>query len=81
MTIKGDFGARGASNTHAQTAITHLTSARCSAGPGEDNEAKIKAAVEDRYKEWLAAENKKDAEVLTSFTTRMRSSCPQRRSQ
>jgi len=47
----------------------------------KDNEAKIKAAVEDRYKEWLAAENKKDAEVLTSFTTRMRSSCPQRRSQ
>jgi ketosteroid isomerase-like protein len=33
----------------------------------KDNEAKIKAAVEDRYKEWLAAENKKDAEVLTSF--------------
>ena len=33
----------------------------------KDNEAKIKAAVEHRYKEWLAAENKKDAEMLTNF--------------
>jgi ketosteroid isomerase-like protein len=32
-----------------------------------DDEAKIKATVEDRYQEWLAAENKKDAEMLTSF--------------
>jgi ketosteroid isomerase-like protein len=32
-----------------------------------EDESKIKAAVEDRYKEWLAAENKKDAEMLTNF--------------
>ena len=33
-----------------------------------DNEvAKIKAAVEDRYKEWMAAANKKDAVVLTNL--------------
>src|SRR6266478_2882362 len=32
-----------------------------------DNQAKIKAAVENRYQEWLAAENKKDAEALTNF--------------
>src|SRR2546430_2605171 len=37
------------------------------AATAKDNEAKIKAAVEDRFKEWLAAENKKDAEVLTNF--------------
>jgi uncharacterized protein (TIGR02246 family) len=33
----------------------------------EDNETKIKAAVEDRYKEWIAAANKKDAEALTNL--------------
>ena len=33
----------------------------------KDDEARIKAAVEDRYKEWLAAANKKDAETLTSL--------------
>jgi len=33
-----------------------------------DNEdAKIKAAVEDRYKEWIAAENKKDAAAITNL--------------
>ena len=33
-----------------------------------DNEdAKIKAAVEDRYKEWIAAANKKDATALTDL--------------
>jgi ketosteroid isomerase-like protein len=32
-----------------------------------DNEAKIKAAVEDRYKEWIAAANKKDAAALTNL--------------
>jgi uncharacterized protein (TIGR02246 family) len=32
-----------------------------------DNEAKIKAAVEDRYKEWVAAANKKDAAALTNL--------------
>ena len=33
----------------------------------EDNETKIKAAVEDRYKEWIAAANKKDAAALTNL--------------
>jgi hypothetical protein len=31
----------------------------------KDDETKIKAVVEDRYKEWIAAASKKDAEVLT----------------
>jgi uncharacterized protein (TIGR02246 family) len=33
----------------------------------QDNEAKIKAAVEDRYQEWLAAENKKDVSAVTEL--------------
>ena len=33
----------------------------------ENEEAKIKAAVEDRYQEWLAAENKRDAAAVTNF--------------
>jgi ketosteroid isomerase-like protein len=33
----------------------------------QDNEVTIKAAVEDRYKEWIAAANKKDAEALTNL--------------
>ena len=33
----------------------------------KDDEAKIKAVVEDRYKEWIAAANKKDAEALTNL--------------
>ncbi len=33
----------------------------------QNNEANIKAAVEDRYKEWLAAANKKDAMALTNL--------------
>src|SRR5207302_3174160 len=33
----------------------------------KDDEARIKAAVEDRYKEWIAAASKKDAEALTSL--------------
>ena len=33
----------------------------------KDNEAKIKATVEDRYEQWLASENKKDAEALTNL--------------
>jgi uncharacterized protein (TIGR02246 family) len=33
----------------------------------QENEAEIKAAVEDRYKEWLAAENKKDAAAITDL--------------
>jgi len=33
----------------------------------QNNEANIKAAVEDRYKEWLAAANKKDAVALTNL--------------
>jgi hypothetical protein len=33
----------------------------------QDNEAKIKSAVEDRYKEWIAAANKKDAAALTNL--------------
>jgi len=33
----------------------------------EDEEARIQAAVEDRYKEWLAAANKKDAAALTNL--------------
>jgi len=32
-----------------------------------DDEAKIKAAVEDRYNEWLGAENKKDAAAITDL--------------
>jgi ketosteroid isomerase-like protein len=39
------------------------------AGPllAKDNEAEIKTAVENRYKELLAAVNKKDAAALTEF--------------
>ena len=33
----------------------------------QDNDAKIKAAVEDGYKQWVAAANKKDAEALTNL--------------
>src|SRR5215472_11342092 len=33
----------------------------------DDEEVRIKAAVEDRYKEWLAAANKKDAAALTNL--------------
>ena len=33
----------------------------------QNNEANINAAVEDRYKEWLAAANKKDAVALTNL--------------
>src|SRR6201987_740063 len=31
------------------------------------NDAKIKVILEDRYNQWLAAENKKDAEALTNL--------------
>ena len=33
----------------------------------QDNEVKIKAAVEDRYKEWLAAANKKEVAAMTDL--------------
>jgi uncharacterized protein (TIGR02246 family) len=33
----------------------------------DNEEARIKAAVEDRYKEWIAAANKKDAAALTDL--------------
>jgi uncharacterized protein (TIGR02246 family) len=33
----------------------------------QDNETDIKAAVENRYKEWLAAANKKDASKMTNL--------------
>jgi uncharacterized protein (TIGR02246 family) len=33
----------------------------------QDNEAKIRAAVEDRYKEWIAAANKKDIAAMTDL--------------
>ncbi len=33
----------------------------------DNEEAKIKAIVEDRYKEWLAAANKKDVAAMTSL--------------
>lgn len=33
----------------------------------DDEEARIKAVVEDRYKEWLAAANKKDTAALTNL--------------
>ena len=33
----------------------------------KDDEANIRAAVEDRYKEWIAAANKKDAAALTDL--------------
>ena len=33
----------------------------------KNGDAKIKAILEDRYNQWLAAENKKDAEAITSF--------------
>jgi len=33
----------------------------------QDNEAEIKAAVVDRYQEWLAAANKKDAAAMTNL--------------
>ena len=33
----------------------------------DDEEARIKTAVEDRYKEWIAAANKKDATALTNL--------------
>lgn len=33
----------------------------------QENEASIKTAVEDRYKEWTAAANKKDAAAMTNL--------------
>ena len=33
----------------------------------KDDEAKIKTVVENRYQEWIAAANKKDAEALTNL--------------
>src|SRR5215472_13497546 len=33
----------------------------------QDDEAKIKAAVTERYQLWIAAENEKDAEAITSL--------------
>ena len=33
----------------------------------KDDEAKIKTVVEDRYQEWIAAANKKDAAALTNL--------------
>jgi ketosteroid isomerase-like protein len=33
----------------------------------DNEEARIKAAVENRYQEWLAAENKKDAAAITAL--------------
>jgi len=33
----------------------------------QENQANVKAAVEDRYKEWIAAANKKDATALTNL--------------
>ena len=36
-------------------------------GFASENEANVKATVEDRYKEWIAAANKKDATVLTNL--------------
>jgi uncharacterized protein (TIGR02246 family) len=33
----------------------------------DSEEAKVKAAVEGRYQEWLAAENKKDAAAITDL--------------
>ena len=33
----------------------------------KDDQATIKAALADRYKEWIAAANKKDAGALTNF--------------
>ena len=33
----------------------------------QDNEARIKAIVEDRYKDWTAAANKKDGAALTAL--------------
>jgi uncharacterized protein (TIGR02246 family) len=34
---------------------------------GQDDEAEIKTAVEERYQEWLAAANKKDASAMTNL--------------
>jgi uncharacterized protein (TIGR02246 family) len=33
----------------------------------DNEEARIKAAIEQRYQEWLAAENKKDAAAITAL--------------
>ena len=33
----------------------------------KDNEAEIKAAVAKRYQQWIATENKKDAEAITDL--------------
>jgi len=33
----------------------------------KDNEATIKVAVTERYRQWIAAENKKDAEAITDL--------------
>ena len=43
----------------------------------QDDEARIKAAVEDRYMDWIAAANKTPRRSRT-FTMRTRSSCPRR---
>ena len=40
----------------------------CVPALAQDNEeAKIRTAVENRYQEWLAAENKKDAAAVTNL--------------
>jgi hypothetical protein len=37
----------------------------------KDDEANIKAVLEDRYMEWIAAANKKEAETLCMFVSRL----------
>ena len=49
--------------------VLYLALALCVAltAMAREDENKIKAAVVDRYNEWLVAENKKDAEMITNF--------------
>jgi len=35
--------------------------------PARDNDARIKTVVEGRYREWIAAANKRDAEALSNL--------------
>src|SRR5438309_11317648 len=53
----------------AAVALAHATNStsQSQAARGSDNQAKIKTTVEDRYTQWIAAANKKDAEAITSL--------------
>jgi ketosteroid isomerase-like protein len=53
------------SKDHAQNIRAYVLARPASAGAGQ--RSRDQTAVEDRYKEWLAAANKKDAAVMTNL--------------